>query len=116
MLPAFKDNVVRLEELEERLQVLDEDFGYEEEALLKSPTAKEIFQASLAVLKEMEASDYEAFVEKLKPRVKAKGKDLFMPLRMALTGKAHGLELKRLFPILGMTGTKRRLEKALTLK
>ena len=124
ILPAFKDNVVRLEELEDRLKVLDEDFGYEDEGLVKTPAAKEIFQASLAVLSEMQKGsdpgsdplcEYEMFVEKLKPRVKAKGKDLFLPLRVGLTGRLHGPELKRIFPLLGLTAVKRRLERAVKI-
>ncbi len=31
----------------------------------------------------------------------AKGRDLFMPLRLALTGRDHGPELKRLLPLIG---------------
>ena len=120
VLPAFKDNVVRLEELEDRLKVLDEDFGYEDEGLVKTPAAKEIFQASLAVLNEIQKEsdpfcEYEMFVEKLKPRVKAKGKDLFLPLRVGLTGRLHGPELKRIFPLLGLTAVKRRLERAVKI-
>lgn len=117
ILPAFKDNVVRLEELEDRLKVLDEDFAYEDESLVKNPAAKEIFQASLTVLPGLEGKDeslYENFVNQIKPRVKAKGKDLFMPLRMALTGRVHGPELKRLFPLMSPTSVKRRLERALS--
>jgi glutamyl-tRNA synthetase/nondiscriminating glutamyl-tRNA synthetase len=30
-----------------------------------------------------------------------KGKNLFMPIRVLTTGKAHGLELPILFPLLG---------------
>ena len=116
LLPAFKDNVARLEELEERLAVLDDTFAYEDENWVKNAGAREIFQAALLVLDETKTENYDAFVEKLKPRVKAKGKELFMPLRVALTGKLHGPELKRLFPLLGLERLRLRLGRASGLK
>ena len=38
-----------------------------------------------------------------------KGKDLFMPLRLALTGLEHGPELKLMLPLIGEAETRRRL-------
>ena len=38
-----------------------------------------------------------------------KGKDLFMPLRLALTGLDHGPELKVLLPLIGRDRALRRL-------
>ena len=136
-LPIFKDAVEHFDQLPEKLEVLREDFDYEKPEVVQSAEAKEIFRAAIAVLEEMgggatgRVSDegaghapnvgarhasplqYEAFVDALKLRVKARGKNLFMPFRMALTGREHGPELKRLFPFFGEGGIKRRLEKAL---
>lgn len=39
-------------------------------------------------------------MERCKAELDAKGKFLFMPLRVALIGKAHGTEIKDLFPLL----------------
>lgn len=113
ILPVFKDNIHCLEELGDRLQILAEDFSYENQALIQSRESREIFQAALAVLKEKDVPPFDEFIEALKPKVKAKGKELFMPLRMALTGREHGPELKRLFPILGREGVRKRFERAL---
>lgn len=44
--------------------------------------------------------DYAAFLDSLKRRTGAKGKNLFMPLRVALTSQAHGPELDKVFAIL----------------
>ncbi len=41
-----------------------------------------------------------------------KGKDLFLPLRLALTGMEHGPEMKTLLPLLGRTKTLERLKAA----
>jgi nondiscriminating glutamyl-tRNA synthetase len=43
---------------------------------------------------------YKAMVERLKTSTGAKGKALFMPLRLALTGLEHGPELVRAIPLL----------------
>lgn len=42
-----------------------------------------------------------------------KGKGIFMPVRVALTGKVHGPDLNRIMAILGQAGVARRLEQAL---
>jgi glutamyl-tRNA synthetase len=42
-------------------------------------------------------------------RTGAKGKALFMPLRLALTGMAHGPEMKRLLPLIGPERARKRL-------
>ena len=120
ILPVFKDNIERLDQLPERLEILSEEFSYENQKMVSGPQAKEIFKAALEVLKangETKSGshplEFDAFVDALKPRVKAKGKDLFMPIRMALTGREHGPELKRIFPVFGMTTVRKRFERAL---
>jgi nondiscriminating glutamyl-tRNA synthetase len=45
-------------------------------------------------------ASYKAMVERLKVSAGVKGKALFMPLRMALTGTEHGPELVRAIPLL----------------
>jgi len=116
VLPVFKDNVVRLDELPDRLAILNEEFAYENQAMMQTPESQEIFRAGLETLPLLKSSGdalYEEFVNTIKPRVKAKGKLLFMPIRLALTGKEHGPELKKIFPVFGIDGVKRRLERAL---
>ena len=46
------------------------------------------------------ADEYKAMVERLKTSTGLKGKALFMPLRMAITGSEHGPELVRAIPLL----------------
>ena len=41
-----------------------------------------------------------------------KGRELFMPLRLALTGMEHGPELKRLLPLIGYQKSLQRLQKS----
>lgn len=44
---------------------------------------------------------YEQWLAAVKPTTQRKGKELFLPLRLALTGREHGPELKKLLPLLG---------------
>jgi glutamyl-tRNA synthetase len=54
-------------------------------------------------------STYDAWMNAVKPTTPRKGKELFMPIRKALTGLEHGPELKKLLPLLGMQKTNARL-------
>jgi glutamyl-tRNA synthetase len=49
------------------------------------------------------------WTEAVKSATGRKGKDLFMPLRLALTGLEHGPELRLLLPLIGREKTLRRL-------
>ncbi len=116
VLPVFKESVEYFEQLEEHLDFLEGYFEYDNQVLISRPESREVFEAALAVLPELTAQGdglYQEFIDKIKPRVKAKGKDLFMPLRVALTGKEHGPELKKLFSQLGTTFLKKCFERAL---
>lgn len=116
VLPVFKDNVARFGELADRLEIFKEDFEYENKAMMAAPESREVFNAGLEALPLLQTSGealYEEFVNAVKVRVKVKGKQLFMPIRLALTGKEHGPELKKIFPIFGMDGVRRRFERAL---
>ena len=55
---------------------------------------------------------WQEWVGVLKEETGRKGKSLFMPLRLALTGAAHGPELSDLLPIIGEERARDRLEKA----
>ncbi len=48
-------------------------------------------------------------IEALKANSGRKGKDLFLPLRLALTGQAHGPEMAALLPLIGREEALRRL-------
>jgi nondiscriminating glutamyl-tRNA synthetase len=46
---------------------------------------------------------------------KIAGKNLYMPIRAALTGKTHGPELPKIISILGIEGCKKRLEQTVKI-
>ena len=67
------------------------------------------FSHALAAYAEHGAA-YQPLVEALKQRTGVKGKNLFMPLRAALTGETHGPELARILALLPPETVRRRLE------
>lgn len=52
-----------------------------------------------------DGATWKIWTDKLKELTGRKGKKLFMPLRLALTGQGHGPELADLLPLLGREGT-----------
>jgi glutamyl-tRNA synthetase len=53
---------------------------------------------------------WSAWSSAVKQATGAKGKALFQPLRLALTGREHGPELKVLLPLIGRVRAQARLE------
>ncbi len=52
-------------------------------------------------LEPWDASTWKTWTDAIKSATGRKGKDLFMPLRLALTGRDHGPELAQLLPLIG---------------
>jgi glutamyl-tRNA synthetase len=53
---------------------------------------------------------WKAWTSELKQETGRKGKDLFMPLRLALTGESHGPDMANLFPVIGEESARQRLK------
>ena len=58
----------------------------------------------------LDESSWGTWTGLVKEATGAKGKALFQPLRLALTGQSHGPELKLLLPLIGAEAAKSRLE------
>jgi glutamyl-tRNA synthetase len=68
------------------------------------------FFAAAAAAFDQSSSDLKNLTKILKERTGRKGADLFMPLRVALTGQAHGPELASLLKLMPPETARRRLE------
>jgi hypothetical protein len=68
------------------------------------------FFAAAAAAFERSASDFKQLTKILKEGTGRKGADLFMPLRVALTGQTHGPELGPLLKLIPPETARRRLE------
>lgn len=67
--------------------------------------------AALEVLPEViDAGAWSAWTAAVKEKTGAKGKGLFMPLRLALTGQAHGPDMAAMAPLIGREVIVRRLK------
>ncbi|HEY1072330.1 glutamate--tRNA ligase [Brevundimonas sp.] len=67
--------------------------------------------AALEVLPEViDAGAWSAWTAAVKEKTGAKGKGLFMPLRLALTGQAHGPDMAAMAPLIGRDAIVRRLK------
>lgn len=58
---------------------------------------------------ELDEESWKVWTDALKAATGRKGKQLFMPLRQALTGLDHGPEMKKLLPLIGSERAKARL-------
>ncbi len=59
---------------------------------------------------ELDGQSWGQWVGHLKEKTGRKGKDLFLPLRLALTGRRRGPEMDKLLPLLGAKRAKARLQ------
>lgn len=93
------------------------DFENEEaEAVLKAETVPTVINMLLEELPQVEALDaaaVKALFKKIQKTTKLKGKDVFMPIRVALTGNQHGPELAAMIPLLGVERSSNRIKASL---
>lgn len=64
---------------------------------------------SLLPIEKWDLTTWDLWTKEIKKATGRSGKQLFMPLRLALTGEYSGPELKFLLPLIGIEKTKRRL-------
>ena len=88
------------------------DHTYDEvgQAVLSDTTAA-FFDAAIAAIEQF-GLDYKALTQHIKATQQAKGKALFQPLRIALTGQLQGPELACLLRLMGKESVIKRFEKA----
>jgi glutamyl-tRNA synthetase len=82
--------------------------GQDEQSVIAA-AGPEFFAAAAAAF-DQSSSDLKTLAKILKERTGRKGADLFMPLRVALTGQAHGPELAALLKLMPPDTARRRLE------
>jgi nondiscriminating glutamyl-tRNA synthetase len=118
---VLKENLTTLSQVKEYLGIFfDEKFSFEDGAktLLLDPKNRETLRSVLRVLEGLSESemDEQAFpLSQLEKRTGRKGKELYAPLRAAVTGKTKGPELVKTLPLLGKERMIRRIKMALEL-
>lgn len=111
IIDAVKDNLHFLAELPELTEVfqpkllkIDVEESPELVEMLEQESSKKVFAALAAAFEDYETVTKEDFLSIMKSVQKetgVKGKELWMPVRIALTGEAHGPELPAVIEILG---------------
>ena len=94
----------------------NDEFAFENEeaeAVLKAETVPTVINMLLEELPKVENLDnaaVKALFKQIQKATKLKGKDVFMPIRVALTGNQHGPELAAMVPLLGVERTAKRIK------
>lgn len=108
---SFGAEIVVLSEL-----FFKEDIDYNEEAktILDGEHVPEVLKAFMAEVRELEtfsADDIKAAIKRVQKATGQKGKNLFMPIRVASTGEEHGPDLLQAIHLIGKDKIMARLEK-----
>ena len=120
-IEVFKTSMETLVDAIELYRPLDDSqyeiFADSDETLKWEPT-KAVLAAWIELLKaypgeRMSEAEFLKMQDEVKIKTSAKGKNLFMPIRVAVIGKPHGTELKILIPLMKKSSLVARAEKAL---
>lgn len=117
-IEAAKANAHTISELKALvLPIIEEPvMGIEAASMLKEPDSKAVLKTAAEAIEGFDAIDeaaYKAVIEAVKKATKAHGKNLFHPLRAALTGSFEGMELVKVLALLGKKRMLERLKKFL---
>ena len=103
-------------ELSEMFFKTDLEYDEEAKAVLDEEQVPEVLQAFLNeidALENYEAAEIKSSIKSVQKATGHKGKKLFMPIRVAVTGQTHGPELPNAIELLGKDTVKHRLQSLL---
>ena len=103
---SIKANIIFLKEIDEWVEICSDNFKYE-----NNQKDKEFLNQCLEVLPADTGNEnsWNIWLDNIKKISDRKGKDLFMPIRLALSGREHGPELKNLVNLISREQIIRRL-------
>lgn len=102
---AIKPNLATLDDARDWWEVLQQPIAPVIEDAAFVATAAECLPTGA-----WDAGSWDALVNAVKEKTGRKGKELFMPLRLALTGREHGPEMKTVLALLGRDRAEKRLK------
>jgi nondiscriminating glutamyl-tRNA synthetase len=120
VVEALRDNLVTLADIGEYLDIfVDEKYHISEEAtaILRGDTATTVLKVLHEVLNQNSISHehfYSHLIDIVRRKTGLKAKDIFMPIRAALTGRTSGPELEKIFSILRKESILKRVESIVT--
>jgi len=113
---AIKGHISRLDEAAGHAKVYFDEvvLPAEHEITVGSETSKQIFELLISktgIMNEITIDNFKPVISEVQKETGIKGKNLFMPLRLALTGMEHGPELGMIAYVLGKEEVMKRLKK-----
>ena len=122
IMQALQEKIRTINEIGEfmHLFVGEEIIIEDEEAKKYWPTpmcqrSLPLFRKKLAALPEWNADDVKKIFKAISKETGLKGKKVFMPIRVALTGQMHGPDLHFIIPVLGPELVAKRLQQTVKL-
>ena len=104
---CIKNNISNISEVFEWIRVVDDNINIEID------TENEYLNVAQDLLpnEPWNIETWDQWILKIKEKTERKGKDLFMPIRLALTGKTKGPELNKLILLMGYNKVVERLKR-----
>ena len=122
LVDTVRDSLSTLKEVPEKVKFIFGDLNVQEEEAkdeLKKEHVSQLISAFKDELNAIEEVDMEfatSVMKKIQKSTGVKGKDLFMPIRAAISGNIHGPELKNIIYLLGKENLIKRLDAASQIK
>lgn len=113
---AIKNYISKLDEAAEQAKTYyyEVSLSPEQSELVNSETSKQVFESMFAktdLMLEITIDNFKPMLSEVQKETGIKGKNLFMPVRLALTGEEHGPELGLIAYVLGKDEVLCRLRK-----
>jgi nondiscriminating glutamyl-tRNA synthetase len=120
VVEALRDNLVTLADVGLYLDIFIDDkylISDEARAILREGAAAvvKVLRDELEQNNIAERDFYPNLINSVRRKTGLKAKDLFLPIRAAVTGRTSGPELEKVFAILGKESIVRRLERAIQI-
>ncbi len=115
VVSAIRNYINKLDESAEAAKVYYNEVSIqpEQNEIVKSETSKQVFallQSKIEQLLEISTDNFKPALSEVQKESGVKGKNLFMPVRLALTGEEHGPELGLIAYVLGKDEVLKRLK------
>jgi len=121
VIEIVKNELTTLAEIGSHIDLFFDDryeMSPEARQILQAETAGKVIRAFAEYLKDASGAPeeiYAAAIKHAREKSGVKARDLFMPVRAALTGKVHGPELDKVFAVLGGDSARKRLQRVESL-
>jgi nondiscriminating glutamyl-tRNA synthetase len=120
VVEALRDNLVTLADVGLYMDIFIDDkylISDEARAVLREDAAAvvKVLRDELEQKEIPERDFYRILINSVRRKTGLKSKDLFLPIRAAVTGRTSGPELEKVFAILGKESIVRRLERAIQI-